>query len=427
MKKAILCMMLLAVWCGPVYGFDGGDGSADDPWQVATNEHLDNVRDDLTAHYIQIDHIDLKDDYPNWEPIAGGGSGDIFTGSYDGDGYKIENLTIDRAGTDNVGLFGHIGEGAVIKNVRLAGVNVAGARGTGSLIGRVTGDTDTLIERSSAVRNTDTGGTVVGDGATGGLVDSHNSATETPGGTDNPVISQCFADIDVSLSSNTEAGKDKFGGLAGCSQKGTIMDSYARGSVTVLDANADRIGGLVGCILFRGEIIRSYSTGLVESTGTNVGGLVGNLTVQGAGNNGVVTDSYWDIETSDMTTSAGGTGKTTAEMKNQSTFTNWDFNTIWTIDSTQTNNDGYPYLLWDDPEAPDSPDIPKSRRAIVLDGVIDRVHVPHDDDDPLDVNGKSTLSVEAWVKKDSEQSDEVAVVFKDRAYGLYLENGNEPA
>jgi|GEM_PF-1771008 len=430
MKNLTVCIFLVLIWSPVVFGFSGsGSGTEADPYEVASAALLDEVRDDLTAYYIQTDHIDLSD-YSNWTPIAGGGAGTLFAGSYNGDGYKIENLTIDRPNTINVGLFGHVDKGAVIRNVRLETVDVKGARGTGSLIGRVTGNTDTLIERCYAI-----GGTVVGDGATGGLVGSHNSDQETPGGTDNPIISQCYADIDVSFSGKAGAGKDKFGGLAGCSQKGTIIDSYARGAVTVNDADAVRVGGLAGCILLRGEIIRSFSTGEVTSPGDNVGGLVGNVTATGGGgggNVGVVTDSYWDTQTSGLTTSAGGTGKTTTEMKTQSTYTNWDFNTIWAIDSTQ--NDGYPYLLWEDyvqpdsgdpPEPPEPPVVPKSPRAIHLDGIIDRIHVPHDA--TLNVNGDSALSVEAWVKKDSDQTDEIAVVYKDRAYGLYLENGNEPA
>ncbi len=347
MKKTILCMILLLAWCGAAYGFAGGDGTQGNPYQVQTAAHLDTVRNDLTAYYVQVADIDVAS-YTNWTPIAGGGTTDIFTGSYDGQNYTISNLTIDRSGTANVGLFGHVGEGAVIQNVRLETVSVEGLRGVGSLIGRVSGSDTTLILRCYA-----DGGTVVGyDGATGGLVGSHNSVDETPGGENNPVISQCYANIDVSLADPaTGPGLDKFGGLAGCSQKGTILDSYARGSVTVNNANAQRVGGLVGCNERRGRIIRSYSTGAVSSTGTLVGGLLGNIDSPGV-NDGIVEDSYWDTQTSGQSTSAGGEGKTTTEMKTQATFANWDFATIWGIDPG--TNDGYPYLLWEDNDPPPS-------------------------------------------------------------------------
>ena len=40
--------------------FAGGSGTAEDPWQVATAEQLDSIRNDLTAHYILTDDIDLS-------------------------------------------------------------------------------------------------------------------------------------------------------------------------------------------------------------------------------------------------------------------------------------------------------------------------------------------------------------------------------
>lgn len=58
-----------------------------------------------------------------------------------------------------------------------------------------------------------------------------------------------------------------------------------------------------------------------------------------------MTASFWDVETSDCNTSAGGTGKTTAEMQTISTFTDagWDFVEIWGIGENQT----YPFLRTD--------------------------------------------------------------------------------
>jgi hypothetical protein len=57
---------------------------------------------------------------------------------------------------------------------------------------------------------------------------------------------------------------------------------------------------------------------------------------------GTVAACFWDIQTSGRATSAGGTGKTTAEMKTPSTFleAGWDFVNIWGIGENQT----YPYL-----------------------------------------------------------------------------------
>ncbi|GAG25617.1 unnamed protein product, partial [marine sediment metagenome] len=57
----------------------------------------------------------------------------------------------------------------------------------------------------------------------------------------------------------------------------------------------------------------------------------------------VVVSSYWDIETSDQVDSAGGVGKTTAEMKTASTYFGWGCDAVWVIDE---GND-YPHLVWE--------------------------------------------------------------------------------
>jgi len=80
-----------------------------------------------------------------------------------------------------------------------------------------------------------------------------------------------------------------------------------------------------------------------------VGGLVGF-------NDGIVSDAFWDVNTSGWTTSAGGTPKTTVQMKTQSTFTSarWDFigetangtGDIWAI----CEGTNYSRLVWQIPQ-----------------------------------------------------------------------------
>ena len=67
-----------------------------------------------------------------------------------------------------------------------------------------------------------------------------------------------------------------------------------------------------------GEIANCYSIGRVEGT-ARVGGLAGH-------NNGEIADSFWDVQTSGLTTSDGGNGKTTAQMQSARTFleAGWD-------------------------------------------------------------------------------------------------------
>ena len=50
-------------------------------------------------------------------------------------------------------------------------------------------------------------------------------------------------------------------------------------------------------------------------------------------------NSYWDKEATSQSSGVIGTGKTTAEMQTQSTYSGWDFDTIW-----QMNEGEYPTL-----------------------------------------------------------------------------------
>jgi hypothetical protein len=55
-----------------------------------------------------------------------------------------------------------------------------------------------------------------------------------------------------------------------------------------------------------------------------------------------INNSYWDTQTSGITESDGGEGKTTAEMMMQSTFVDWDFDNVWCMGEHET----YPQLQY---------------------------------------------------------------------------------
>jgi hypothetical protein len=351
MKKFYLSslLLMLTTWAGAQ--FSGGLGTIVSPYEVATVSDLGNVRNYLSSCFIQTEDIDLSA-VSNWEPIGGGGTSFKFTGQYNGNGKIISNLTISKPSISDIGLFGHLGEGSatspvVVRDVHLVNVNVSGARCTGSLAGCVSGNIYTLIEGCSA---TGVPGkrSVTGDASAGGLVGSNNAVTDSPGGAGNPIISNCYADIDVIYSgAQPVPGRkaEKFGGLTGCNQKGTILDSYARGSVTANKTGTWDVyyaGGLTGCMINRGVIERCYSTGQVNGAGaTGTGGLAGNNTASGSAGNGTAVNAYWDIQTSGMPTSAAGMGLTTLQMQAQTNFNGFDFADVWQINAT---NGGYPSL-----------------------------------------------------------------------------------
>lgn len=228
-----------------------------------------------------------------------------FTGSYTGNGHTISDLQINRPSQNGIGFFGLVLGAADIVDVHIINADITGNSHVGTLIGLL----------SSQVRDCHGTGTVNAAAAAGGLI----------GGSLFGTVTNCFANSTVNAVNFP-------GGLIGMDTGVTIGDSYAMGSV-----NGSTAGGLIGSSEAT-AVSNCFANGAVS--GASAGGLMGSsLDLPQNG-------SFWDIETSGLATSEGGTGKTTAEMQLQSTFTDagWDFSTVWHIDGV--NNNGYPYLQW---------------------------------------------------------------------------------
>ena len=249
------------------------------PIPVYTAGDLHQIRDNPGAHYIQMANIDLGvtpwNEGSGWLPI---GDGDTpFTGIYDGNGYTISNLTIQRPDGMYVGLFGFTDTAAPesLKNIVLVDASVTGSFIVGGMVGNAGGP----------IENCSVSGTITGDdGYTGGVV-----------GLAQQIISHCSADVAVNgkryaggIAGTSNAGifyttvsgsvqsDDYGGGLCGYSV-GTIRHCHSEASV----AGHKYLGGLVG--VFSGidtEINFSSASGQVTSappsgTQSAAGGLVG--------------------------------------------------------------------------------------------------------------------------------------------------------
>ena len=206
--------------------------------------------------------------------------------------------------------------------------------------GSVTGTTNVgglMGSNEGTITNCYSTGSVAGDVDVGGLVGRNGHAFY-----DSYWYSWTFIDGTISkcYSTSSISGNEDVGGLVGLNDAGTISNCYA----TCIASGDQFVGGLVGTNWDR--ISNCYSVGSVIGT-NDVGGLVG-LKVDGQ-----VTFSFWNTETSGLSTSAGGTGKTTAEMQTAGTFLDvgWDF-----IDETENGTEDiwwilegqdYPRLWWE--------------------------------------------------------------------------------
>jgi hypothetical protein len=124
------------------------------------------------------------------------------------------------------------------------------------------------------------------------------------------------------------------GGLVGeIGSGGNVVDCYA--IATVSSSSSGNIGGLAGYNY--GTVSYCYAAATVTATGGSIGGLLGNSGT-------VATVSYYNSDLC-STGSSFATAKTTSQLTTQSTFTDagWDFTNIWAISSG--TNSGYPYIL----------------------------------------------------------------------------------
>ena len=380
------CLARLGILLTPVALLAGIMGCEPAPDLEIRNWHdLYAIRDNLGGNYILMNDLDsttagygelagsAANQGKGWQPI--GTSDDPFAGCFDGEGYEISDMFINRPDESVVGLFGAVDARGVIQNVKVVNANVTGEWAVGGLVGENWGDVYNSYS-DGAVSGTDCIGGLVGGNAGG--VSSSCSAANVTGHWDvgglvgcsdsSGTISNSYSVgnvtgewavggliggnlggiVDKSYSTGSVTGEDYVGGLAGDNQ-GTVSNSYSSSSVT----GEWYVGGLVGDNDSSGIVSNSYASGSV--TGYSfVGGLVGS-------NWGAVSNSFWNIDTSGMNESDGGTGKTTAAMQDIATFTNtategldnpWDITAVapgetnnaftWNIVTGQT----HPFLSW---------------------------------------------------------------------------------
>ena len=318
-----------------------GSGTIEEPWEISSANDLAVVSSGTyfwDKSYVVVSDINSSGVFIN---KIGNENNNPFTGNFDGQKHIITNLELNLPDSDYVGLFGYLGNAAVIENLGLENVHITGNDYLGALCGRNYG----------SIANCYSTGTVTGVNSVSGLCGANHGS-----------ISKCY-------STATVTGETAVAGLCGLNSYGSgITECYSTGSVTAVDSNS-AASGLCG--LNSTSISNCYSKGSVAAETfvsglclANFGGsisncysavsvLAGDQVVGLVGYNenyGTIINSYWNTETSDPNMCASqeegaigcdpNYGKTTAEMHQQSTFEDWDFANVWNIGENQT----YPYL-----------------------------------------------------------------------------------
>ncbi|WP_407282199.1 GLUG motif-containing protein [Methanolobus sp. WCC1] len=289
--RSLTSILFVLLFLSPASAFSGGDGSETNPYQISNVYELQDMNQNLTAHYVLINDIDASatsewNDGAGFEPVGSYKTHLQFTGSLKGNNYSINDLYINRSSSFYVGLFGYTGQGSKIKYIGLTEFNVTGNYYVGGLAGYNNGGIISDSHSTGEITGRNDVGGLIGHNDGGTITDSSSSGEITGylrvggivGYNDNGVVSCSYSDANITEGSEV-------GGLIGVNNHGSrITSSHSTGNIS----GYDTVGGLVGgnC---DSEVINSYSTGNVTGD-MHIGGLVG--TNGWSGHDGCIIDSY---------------------------------------------------------------------------------------------------------------------------------------
>lgn len=292
---------------------------------IQTLQQLQNIGSNLSGRYALGNNIDASAS-AGWNSGQGfapiGDASTPFTGSLDGLGFSVNNLTINRPTTNYVGLIGSASN-AGVNRLGVANANIIGQDYVGGVFGATVVGNSTRLFATGQVTGRNSVGGLIGYNNTMVLSSSYSTANISGANRVGGLMGETNGGIATSLnyaSGSVTATGNYAGGLVGYNGFAfVITNSYATGNVSGVNA----VGGFVG-YHHNGDITRSYSSGSVSGSSL-LGGFIGQ------NNAGTVSSSYWNITTSGQASSSGGTGRTNAQMQTASTFSGFDFNAAWII------------------------------------------------------------------------------------------------
>lgn len=194
----------------------------------------------------------------------GGSTKYKYSGTFDGNGHKITNLTINDT-NQCTGLFGYINTDGEVKNLTVEG-SVTGGQYTGGIAGCL---------NAAKITNCTYYGTVNGSSRAGGFAGTNQSGT----------ITNCTNYAAVTATASY------VGGIAGINNKGSIDSCKNMGAVASNAEKGSIIGGITGNNYADSAITNCINEGNISGIYSNIGGIssMNTGTIIGCRNSGNVT------------------------------------------------------------------------------------------------------------------------------------------
>ena len=297
-----------------------GSGSYSDPYQISTAEQLISLQDfssDTFYCYALVNDIDLsgyvfdraviaavKYEYENNQFL--GYTGNAFLGDFNGNGHTISNITVLSTSAygesyEMAGLFGEIALDSFVYDIGLGNINIQAHNLVGGICGRNNG----------IILGCRVDGYIAGRQWVGGICGYNTNC-----------LYYCYSL--ATLASNMESPR-YWGGISGFNNAGFIYECYSASQFEINHGGEFAIGGVVGGKAGSTEEVRCL----------------------------------WDQDVSGISNSSGGTGLTTEEMYELSTYVDadWSFAENSSFVEWKYVDGWYPLLLWEVNGYVDFPDL----------------------------------------------------------------------
>ncbi len=322
-----------------------GSGTNTDPYQISSMQNLywlsisDSIWSD-SCYFVQTADIDATEtsEWNGGEGFTPIGTKSIpFIGEYNGKGHIVKGVYINMTNSVNVGLFGYA-KSAKLDSLGILECQISGGQYVGGLLGY-----GRFVTISECYCNE---GTIYGVYTTGGLVGCNQGST----------VQSCFSFCNIS-------GKGVIAGFIGANQSSNVSECYSGGEVR---ATGDEVAGFIGFNNFSDEVSNCYSRCSVSGGGEQVSGFIAHNvateTISNCYSTGFVSEGdgyyggfiaynliattrncYFNAKTSGQKDAFGVntegstvTNLSSAEMMQDTSFIDWDFEDVWRINNGLT-------------------------------------------------------------------------------------------
>ena len=328
-----------------------GNGTQGEPYLISDADGLKQLADDVDGgNEYEDTYFRLTNDIDLSEFDAGGGTGWMpigngfgliketdFQGYFDGCGYEILNMTINRPSTNFESLFGDLGEYGTVCNLGVVNVDVTGYFYSSSIVGFCYGTVSNCYA-TGTVNGYESAAGLIGMTGPTGVVDScYNACDVSEAGTDGGYIGGIVGENNGTImncyNTGTVSGWDAIGGVASvnygsienCYNTGTISGHFGPAGIVCNTNDIDDLGKVVNC----------YNTGAVSGF-SGVGGIISSISLNDP-NSELLENCFFLKEEGGINDGVYGIGNTetydnatpldSAEMQKQDNFTlaGWDF------------------------------------------------------------------------------------------------------